>query len=464
MASANKKNDAADTQAYCLGTRLVVLIGAIGKDVPTQGLLLVKPQQQETEAWTISICTESAVYTNTITISEVKVTDDHKDKIPAYFLQDNGEHPAIQISFEYESSSSSPLDASIRVVVKQRLGTGHMKPAFSGSLPRVNTQSPVLNFVQSIGKSFNAVTEKLENADNELTDRTKSMNEWKDTAKKLDQDWQGEKDRLLRNFLELLKEIREQSSSQINQLKEELRQAKSGRRGGGSNILDRVTFDAPDDLDQPNKEPIDMDTAMTYATGRSSSSTRTRDPILDPSEAENNLNKYRKKFKTEPIQKKKKATSNKSIDFTSSDEENPPQEDEARSKKRLKSAPKSTHTDMDIDDDSEVEEKQIQTKKPPKANRKMLESDSDSEEEYTRKFSKGPLDNTKKVPPPTKRDASVKQESPKDPPKVVSNLDALYGDTSSSSESENEGRKRKDRLGSNNNTTQPNIDDGSETE
>ena len=118
---------------------------------------------------------------------------------------------------------------------------------------------------------------------------------------------------------------------------------------------------------------------------------------------------------------------------------------------------------MDIDDDSEVEEKQIQTKKPPKANRKMLESDSDSEEEYTRKFSKGPLDNTKKVPPPTKRDASVKQESPKDPPKVVSNLDALYGDTSSS-ESENEGRKRKDRLGSNNNTTQPNIDDGSETE
>ena len=431
----NNDNSPADGQSQsspdnfcCLGTRMVVLTGALSlssssdnnnskkKDrlLPTQGLLVVHQQQRQQGdetfsssttsstssalSYTLSICTGNDVFTSKILdVSDIRVTQDYKDKIPTCFLQDNNEHPTIQITFEYEIDHVDTVDnvdndvddVSICVIVKQRLSTGHLKSAFSGYLQRNNdndsnkSSSVVLGFVQSIGDSYNSIMKQTEHTNIELKQVKESMNQWKDTSLKLEQNWQIEKDQLLQNFVVLLNEVREKSNAQIHQLKEQLQnlhQGKTNNTWGSKRGIEEYDYydDAPDDLDQRNKnnEPIDMDVAMAYATGerissnKNSNSRPKRDPILDPHEAEQNLNKYRnKKVAVVAVaNKRRKVAQKKSTVFDDSSSED--EEDEEKKKRRRRNLLKSSD-DMD---DQELTEPLLDSRKPSPTTTKQKET------------------------------------------------------------------------------------------
>jgi hypothetical protein len=298
MAPTNKIEKIEESSSLVNGTRILVLAATaataaidLPHNYPKEGLLAVYTHKSSTsnsndnEDLKICICTGVSTFSGNIDLSEVKLHNDDRSQLVTYLLQDGSQRPTIPILFEYSSENC------IQITIKQKLLSGLMKISYSSTLHKEesssSSSSSSLGFLRSLGDSLNNAQSKIRQQGQTIEKLKQDVHEWKDTAQKLDvQTWQGQKDQLVQNFLTLFHSAQEKHQKQVVELKEELQTYKdTGKRRGGTTTALQLLVDVPDDLDEPNKEPIPLSEAAILAAGQRMTKPKARTPILDPSEA-----------------------------------------------------------------------------------------------------------------------------------------------------------------------------------
>lgn len=266
---------------------------------------MVFSDEKDPNSLQVSICNGRTTYTGEVVMDQVKLSPEDRQQLATYLLQDGSKHATIEIRFVYSQ------DDGLELNIKQCLASGLKKFAYSTVLLETEKAS-VLQCLQTLGDSLNANIEKNDRHQEEMRNVQQRLDDWKDTALKLDKDvWQHEKDQLLQNFLTLFNDTQTKAKQQLKELQEELDLVKrTSQHGGGTRALVPL-FDAPDDLDEPNKEPIPLDEVAALAQGIQT--TTTRKAILDPSEilSSNDIKKKLQQYK-EQQQADKKSKANKS--------------------------------------------------------------------------------------------------------------------------------------------------------
>jgi hypothetical protein len=296
------------TKPTCLGTRLVFLSPKLdssgGSSPSNEGLLIVFRDQKDRNNVQVSVCNGTATYTGEVAMDQVKLSPEDRQQLAAYLLQDKSKHAAIEITFLYSQ------DEGLELNIKQCLMSGLKKFAYSTVLLETEKAS-VLQCLRTLGDSLNASIEKNDRRQEEMREVQQRLDDWKDTALKLDKDvWQLEKDQLLQNFLTLFNDAQTKAKEQLKELQEELDLSKrTNQHRGGTRALAPL-LDTPDDLDEPNKEPIPLDEVAALAQGKQTITTRKS--ILDPSDilCSSDLKQKTQQYK-EQQQATKKSKANK---------------------------------------------------------------------------------------------------------------------------------------------------------
>jgi hypothetical protein len=317
------------TKPTCLGTRMVVLSSKYdstsssssgGGNPSNEGLLIVFRDDEKdlnTTTLQVSICNGRTTYTGKVDTDQVKLSPEDRQQLATYLLQDGSKHATIEITFLYSQHDANDAnDANdhdsrrLELNIKQCLASGLKKFAYSTVCLKTTKQDSVLQCLHTLGDSLNASMEKNDRHQQEMRKVQQRLDDWKDTALKLDKDvWQHEKDQLLQNFLTLFNDAQTNAKQELDLLKRQTSQHRGG--GGGTTAAPRAVvplLDAPDDLDEPNKEPIPLDQVAALAQGKQTTTTR-RKTILDPSEilSSSDLQQKSKKYKEQKQQKQQQA-------------------------------------------------------------------------------------------------------------------------------------------------------------
>jgi hypothetical protein len=292
------------TKPTCLGTRVVAFKFEAGGNPNKEGLLIVSSDEKDPNTLQVSICNGRTTFTGEVVMDQVKLSPEDRQQLATYLLQDNSKHATIEITFLYCQ------DGGLELNIKQCLASGLKKFAYSTVLFETEKAS-VLQFLHTLGDSLNTSIDKNDQHQEEMRNVQQRLDDWKDTALKLDKDvWQHEKDQLLQNFLTLFNDAQTKAKEQLKELQEELDLFKrTSQHRGGTRALAPL-FDAPDDLDEPGKEPIPLDEVAALAQGKQTITTRKS--ILDPSEilSSSHLKQTSQQYK-EQQQADKKSKTNK---------------------------------------------------------------------------------------------------------------------------------------------------------
>ena len=156
-----------------------------------------------------------AVYSSKQIHEELK--EESIDKWLSYFSSQDDEK--IQTSFK------SPVQDTLQIIVLERMESGLNRKAWtSGQLQRSSDNS-IFSFCMALVEEIHHEkdnSQKLHSTTESLHER---LDQWKDTAEKLDGQWQNEKSKLFNNFLTLYN----QKQDQVKELEKEIEQLKKER-------------------------------------------------------------------------------------------------------------------------------------------------------------------------------------------------------------------------------------------
>jgi hypothetical protein len=157
---------------------------------------------------------------NPPTAASADIRDEIKVQILSNFLLEDDPKDVIVVTYDYIHEGRDGMQLEIKhndttMGVTRILGSHTLVPTSSNGLEFANTLGTVVNDSIAQIQHYQTQQEILQT----------NLSSWKDTAEKLDRDWQQEKDLLLNRFLQLYKrahlQLRE-SQSKVQQLQEEL--------------------------------------------------------------------------------------------------------------------------------------------------------------------------------------------------------------------------------------------------
>ena len=310
-----------------LGTRLVVLGPKLddssggnnnnnnNNNPSNTGLLMIFRDQKDSKNVQVSVCNGTATYTGEVVMDQVKLSPEDRQQLATYLLEDDSKHATIEITFSYYSQDD---DDGLELNIKQCLASGLKKFVYSTVLLETEKKASVLQCLQTLGDSLNASIEKNDRHQEEMRNVQQRLDNWRDTALKLDKEvWQREKDQLLQNFLTLFNDTQTKAKEQLKELQEELDLFKrsSQHHGGGTQALLAPLIDAPDDLDEPNKEPIPLDEVAALAQGKQTITTRKsilhHSDTLSSSDLKQKMQQYKEQQQATKRSKARKAAPSK---------------------------------------------------------------------------------------------------------------------------------------------------------
>jgi len=140
----------------------------------------------------------------------------------------------------------------LKVVIRRRLGTGIVKMLWTNVLKK--SRMGIFGFLQSLGNTINNDQKSFQSFDEQREKLERDLRCWKDTAEKLEGEWQKEKDSLLENFFSIYKTTHEE----LKQAKLELQRLENRKKAilYDNKVRDdekgrtKATLDIPDDHDE----------------------------------------------------------------------------------------------------------------------------------------------------------------------------------------------------------------------
>mmetsp|Transcript_9227 Transcript_9227/g.20668 ORF Transcript_9227/g.20668 Transcript_9227/m.20668 type:complete len:487 (+) Transcript_9227:113-1573(+) len=146
----------------------------------------------------------SKTYTGCINAEDLKNTSDNTDSLTSLLLEDQSH---ITISFGLIDLGDGMTPPKVKMVVRERLESGVVKVVWSGYLSSSSSANGFL-FVSSLTCSLRDANIDIVQLRTELDKAKADMVGWKDTATKLDDKWQKEKDDLTERFLVLYNRVK----------------------------------------------------------------------------------------------------------------------------------------------------------------------------------------------------------------------------------------------------------------
>jgi hypothetical protein len=271
--------------SICLGTRPIELRHKHGEDsIPTTAGIVTTFQchEGESSSYLLVLVTDgSSTFQGRIDPNRAtKIRPEHQDQnetnqelsdvskviiLSSFILKDTSER--ITVSYNYELDEKGTM--GIKLVIKEMLSIGVVKVLWTDTLKRKDESSGALSFCSILGNCVNEAKDEIDVLKTERDSIQADLEGWKDTAEKLDRDWQNEKDLLTHRFFELYQKTHEElvkSSQEVKQLKKQVAEARSsGRPTTKAPILPPADFGQPDDVDF---EQIDPDMVENLAAGK----------------------------------------------------------------------------------------------------------------------------------------------------------------------------------------------------
>lgn len=119
-----------------------------------------------------------------------------------------------QISVAYSYDTSSNLEPTIKMLMRERLSTGVVRILWSDRLKPFQPEAGAFAFCSALGSSINQGKRQME----DLQKQCQGLLGWKDTAEKLNGEWQKDKDELLERFLILYKKTQEELRKALTEI------------------------------------------------------------------------------------------------------------------------------------------------------------------------------------------------------------------------------------------------------
>lgn len=235
----------------------------------------IRPSEATKVAWK-----KHQVSSTTNDESKDDVSDEQKVKILSNFLLEDMDR--IGVSYDYTTTSDDDDDdkQQVKLVIRQQMSTTDMtRFLWSSLLEPLNNDATNLFFARILGTMVNRNNNDIQTLQTRQDNLRVDLLNWKDTAEKLDRDWQSEKDGLLHNFLKLYKKAHEQlgeSRQEVSSLKRALAEARATAAVAASTNTTKKrsrspppTYAAlPDDVDHNH---FDMEMVDMLAAGQKTS-------------------------------------------------------------------------------------------------------------------------------------------------------------------------------------------------
>jgi hypothetical protein len=171
------------------------------------------------------------------------------------------------------------VEDQLKIQVSEHRSSGLSLVTFATTVPRAS-ESDMVNFVKRLVDRKKRLEAELRDQNTRLQQVKRQREEWKDTAHKLERGWEGEKNKLLSNFLQLYDAKQQQvkqTQSQLEDLQKEVQSLKeqiaasggthaaaASRATGRRHELPDYLQNLPDDL---NEEMYDEETIARLAAG-----------------------------------------------------------------------------------------------------------------------------------------------------------------------------------------------------
>lgn len=183
-----------------------------------------------------------------------------------------------QITFEMTGDECDA--ALLRITIKERMKTGMVRLLWSTQLSSLSDTSGSSLFDLSLRlfQQQEDLATQLETLKSQFSLLEQDRNGWKDTATKLEGEWEEEKSMLFQNFCDLYSAKHEHDKSkveglqqEISKLKEEVSEAKTSHRATSARAtaaLPECFQNLPDDVDHREGAAYDAETVSLLAQGK----------------------------------------------------------------------------------------------------------------------------------------------------------------------------------------------------
>jgi len=219
-------------------------VSFVKKGVTSSGLFAVIDSEAEERALALHAIEDGINFHANLDLETIKTSA----KVP------EGQDPFDFVIglFDHDSIKFELLEDSVRVSVSNKLKSGLTRKLWSATLERDDSSGHT--FILRLVQAKEKVAEEEQNMQSESDEAIEAMNEWKDTAEKLEQGWEKERQELLQKFLvlynkqhDLLEKAREEAKglqADVESLSQQMATLKSKKRTAAT--LDQV----PDDQDR----------------------------------------------------------------------------------------------------------------------------------------------------------------------------------------------------------------------
>ena len=324
-------------------------------------------------------------HTQSITTEDLKSTSDNAEDLTSLLLHDKS---GITLSFGLIDLDDGTTPPKVKMVIRERLDSGVVKLVWSGDLSSSSSGNAFL-FVSSLTCSLRDANLDIVHLRSELEKAKDDMIGWKDTATKLDDRWQMEKDDLTERFLVLYNRVKKDLRSVRKELTEEKKKKEIRVRPMVESALAPAEKLAPQNNDDQEEIIWDADEVELLAAGPKVVGARGKkqqQPVV--SGGAEKTAKHKKRTRVGEASKAKKAARRSDKDSLSrklslgqpSDEDDDDDGDSEREASQARANPISGATEMwgpeGIFADSQEDEDDFETYRQKRLARKALKESS----------------------------------------------------------------------------------------
>ncbi|CAJ1936619.1 unnamed protein product [Cylindrotheca closterium] len=391
----------------CMGTQMVVITSKedSSSSHPREGLMVVyqkisegdntSSDQEPYPVVRIRLGTDQGTYQCDIPQSKVSLSKEKKKRLPEILMQDqasssNSQSDPIQLSFQFSS------EGELKIFLKQKLTSGMSKNAFRDVLQK-ETNVSLLRFCSDLGEAINGGMSKVTKLQEDLQSTRSNLQQWKETANKLETGGTQEKNMLLKGAYKAWIQNQAKQKKRVEDLTKQLKK-------GGTSPTNRSPIPgtlAPDDVEQAiETNTMSQSMVEALAEGRGVYNDNERKPILNKKTMnttwKNDKEDYDKERRAKRRGKTKRSTS--SIDEEMEEAPKPSRGQTKKGTKRGRKSSESSESRM-LDDLP----KPKATRKKASATRMDVDSGDDNDDDSFKKPAAQP---TKKRSEPTNYDSS----------------------------------------------------------